>query len=118
MNKISIPKTDLHASTLALGTDYFGSTVSRDLCMELMDHYIEAGGNMIDTAESYARWLPGGEYQSEKVIGEWLRERRTRDQIVLSTKGAHPKLESMDVPRLSKAEIQADLDSSPPTPGR
>src|SRR6267142_1137226 len=70
MNKISIPKTDLHASTLALGTDYFGSTVSRDLCMELMDHYIEAGGNMIDTAESYARWLPGGEYQSEKVIGE------------------------------------------------
>jgi aryl-alcohol dehydrogenase-like predicted oxidoreductase len=112
MNKISIPKTDLHASTLALGTDYFGSTVSRDLCMELMDHYIEAGGNVIDTAESYARWLPGGEYQSEKVIGEWLRERRTRDQIVLSTKGAHPKLESMDVPRLSKAEIQADLDSS------
>ena len=80
--------------------------------MELMDHYIEAGGNVIDTAESYARWLPGGEYQSEKVIGEWLRERRTRDQIVLSTKGAHPKLESMDVPRLSKAEIQADLDSS------
>ena len=112
MNKISIPKTDLHASTLALGTDYFGSTVSRDVCMQLMDHYLEAGGNVIDTAESYARWLPGGEYQSEKVIGEWLRERRTRDQIVLSTKGAHPKLESMDVPRLSKAEIQADLDSS------
>jgi aryl-alcohol dehydrogenase-like predicted oxidoreductase len=68
MNKISIPKTDLHASTLALGTDYFGSTVSRDLCMELMDHYIEAGGNVIDTAESYARWLPGGEYQSEKAL--------------------------------------------------
>jgi aryl-alcohol dehydrogenase-like predicted oxidoreductase len=112
MNKINIPKTDLSASTLALGTDYFGSTVSRDLCMELMDRYLEAGGNVIDTAESYARWVPGGEYQSEKVIGEWLRERGTRDQIVLSTKGAHPKLESMDVPRLSKAEIEADLNSS------
>ena len=50
--------------------------------MELMDHYLEAGGNVIDTAESYACWLPGGEYQSEKVIGEWFRERGTRDQIV------------------------------------
>ena len=77
-----------------------------------MDHYLEAGGNVIDTAECYACWLPGGEHQSEKVIGEWSRERGTRDQIVLSTKGAHPKLESMDVPRLSKAEIQVDLDSS------
>jgi aryl-alcohol dehydrogenase-like predicted oxidoreductase len=112
MNKINIPKTDLYASTLALGTDYFGSTVSRDVCMELMDHYLEAGGNVIDTAESYACWVPGGEHQSENVIGEWLRERGTRDKVVLSTKGAHPKLESMEVPRLSKAEIQADLDSS------
>jgi aryl-alcohol dehydrogenase-like predicted oxidoreductase len=112
MSKINIPKTDLHASTLALGTDYFGSTVSRELSTELMDHYLGAGGNVIDTAECYACWLPGGEHQSEKVIGECLRERGTRDQIVLSTKGAHPKLESMDVPRLSKAEIQADLDSS------
>jgi aryl-alcohol dehydrogenase-like predicted oxidoreductase len=112
MNKITIAKTDLSVSPLALGTDYFGTTVSRDVCMELMDHYFEAGGNVIDTAESYACWLPGGEHQSEKVIGEWLRERGARDQIVLSTKGAHPKLESMDIPRLSKAEIEADLDSS------
>ena len=87
MNRINIPKTDLYASTLALGTDYFGTTVGRDVCMELMDHYLEAGGNVIDTAESYASWVPGGEHQSEKVIGEWLRERGTRDQIVLSTKG-------------------------------
>ena len=112
MKKIKIPKTDLVASSLALGTDYFGTTVSRDACMELMDHYLEAGGNVIDTAEGYAAWIPGGEHQSEKVIGEWLRERGTRDQIVLSTKGAHPKLESMNIPRLSKAEIEADLDSS------
>jgi aryl-alcohol dehydrogenase-like predicted oxidoreductase len=112
MNKIKIPKTDLHASPLGLGTDYFGSTVSRDQCMKLMDHYLEAGGNVIDTAEFYARWVPGGDHQSEKVIGEWLHERGTRDQVILSTKGAHPKLESMHIPRLSKREIQADLDSS------
>ena len=62
--------------------------------------------NTIDTA-AYACWVPGGEHQSEKVIGEWLRERDTRDQVVLSTKGAHPKLESMNIPRLSKAEMQS-----------
>ena len=112
MNRIKIAKTDLSVSPLALGTDYFGTTVSRDVCMELMDRYLEAGGNVIDTAESYACWVPGGEHQSEKVIGEWLRKRGTREQIVLSTKEAHPKLESMGIPRLSKAEIQADLDSS------
>jgi aryl-alcohol dehydrogenase-like predicted oxidoreductase len=67
---------------------------------------------MYGTHGPYACWVPGGEHQSEKVIGERLRECGTRDQIVLSTKGAHPKLESMDVPRLSMAEIQADLDSS------
>src|SRR5918911_815917 len=96
--------------TLVLGTDYFGSTVGRDLSMQLMDRYLEAGGNVIDTAELYARWVPGGEHQSEKVIGEWLRDRGVRDQGILSTKGAHPELETMDVPRMSKADVQADLD--------
>ena len=112
MHKRQIPRTDLRASTLALGTDYFGSTVDRETSLRLMDRYLEAGGNVIDTAELYARWVPGGEYQSERVIGEWLRDRGVRDQVILSTKGAHPKLESMEVPRMSRAEIEADLDSS------
>ena len=112
MLKTLIPRTELHASTLALGTDYFGSTVSPKESMQLMDRYLEAGGNVIDTAEMYARWLPGGDHKSETVIGEWLRDRGVRDQVILSTKGAHPNLATMNVPRLSKAEIQADLDSS------
>ncbi|MBV8100682.1 MAG: aldo/keto reductase [Verrucomicrobia bacterium] len=112
MLKVHIPKTDLVASVLGLGTDYFGSTVSRDVAMQVMDFYIEAGGNVIDTAELYARWIPGGEHQSERVIGEWLRDRRMRDRIILSTKGAHPNLDSMHIPRMSKAEIQSDLNSS------
>jgi aryl-alcohol dehydrogenase-like predicted oxidoreductase len=112
MQKLNTLKTDLTASVLVLGTDLFGSTVSRKMSMQLMDLYIDAGGNMIDTAELYARWVPGGEHQSEKVIGQWLRDRGVRDQIILSTKGAHPRLDSMHVPRMAKDEIQADLDSS------
>jgi aryl-alcohol dehydrogenase-like predicted oxidoreductase len=112
MRKLKIPKTDLQASIIVLGTDYFGSTVSRQDSMRLMDYYLEAGGNVLDTAEVYASFVPGGEHQSETVIGEWLRDRQIRDQVILSTKGAHPKLTSMDIPRMSKAEIQSDLDSS------
>lgn len=113
MRKTQIPRTNLHASTLALGTDYLGTTVSREDSMRLMDRYVEAGGNVIDTAEMYARWLPGGDHQSETVIGKWLRERPgLREQIIISTKGAHPVLTTMHIPRLSKAEIEADLDSS------
>jgi aryl-alcohol dehydrogenase-like predicted oxidoreductase len=44
MRKIKIPKTDLQASMIVLGTDYFGSTVSRQDSMHLMDYYLEAGG--------------------------------------------------------------------------
>jgi len=112
MQKVRIPKTNLDASIVVLGTDYFGSTVSRKESMELMDYYLEAGGNVLDTAESYACFVPGGDHQSETVIGEWLRDRRTRDRVIISTKGAHPRMATMHIPRMSKAEIQSDLDSS------
>jgi aryl-alcohol dehydrogenase-like predicted oxidoreductase len=52
MQKAKTPKTDLHASIIFLGTDYFGSTVSREDSMRLIDHYLEPGGNVLDTAES------------------------------------------------------------------
>ena len=112
MLKVRIPKTNLDASIVVLGTDYFGSTVGRKESMELMDYYVEAGGNVLDTAESYACFVPGGDHQSETVIGEWLRDRRTRDRVIISTKGAHPRMATMHIPRMSKAEIQSDLDSS------
>jgi aryl-alcohol dehydrogenase-like predicted oxidoreductase len=112
MQKKPLPKTDLEVSVIGLGTDYFGSTVDRKRSMEILDRYVELGGNFVDTAEVYAGWIPGGEHQSEKLIGNWLRERGGRDQLIISTKGAHPRLESMSVPRLSKEEIEADLNSS------
>jgi aryl-alcohol dehydrogenase-like predicted oxidoreductase len=112
MQKKPLPRTDLQVSVIGLGTDYFGSTLDRKLSAQILDRYVESGGNLIDTAEVYASWVPGGEHQSEKLIGEWLRERGLRGTLIISTKGAHPKLESMDVPRLSKREIESDLHSS------
>jgi len=49
--------------------------------LQILDRYVESGGNFIDTAELYARWIPGGEHQSEIFIGGWLRERGLRDAL-------------------------------------
>lgn len=112
MRTKALLRTDLRVSVIGLGTLYLGSTVDWPTSKQILDRYVEAGGNFIDTAEVYAGWIPGGEHQSEEVIGRWLREGKGRHQIVLSTKGGHPKLQSMHVPRLSKHEIESDLNSS------
>ena len=112
MRTKALPRTDLRVSVIGLGALYLGSTVDWQKSKQILDRYVEAGGNFIDTAEVYAGWIAGGEHQSEEAIGRWLRERGGRDQIVLSTKGGHPKLASMHVPRLSKQEIESDLNSS------
>jgi aryl-alcohol dehydrogenase-like predicted oxidoreductase len=108
----SIPRTDLHASVLCLGTAEFGSGIEDSISTEIVDRYVAAGGNMLDTAEIYAAWLEGGSHKSEEFLGRWLRGRGTRENLIISTKGAHPRLNSMDTPRMSKREVESDLDSS------
>jgi hypothetical protein len=78
----------------------------------IIDCYIDAGGNVLDTAEVYAEWVPGGSHRSEEFLGGWLRKHKSRDGLILSTKGAHPRLDSMDKPRMSKKEVEFDLNSS------
>jgi aryl-alcohol dehydrogenase-like predicted oxidoreductase len=89
-----------------------GSTIDRDTSFKLLDLYVEQGGNFIDTANVYANWLPIEKSKSEKTIGQWLRERGCREQIILATKGAHPELDTMHVPRMSRADIEQDLNES------
>ena len=88
-----IPHTTLEASVLCLGTAEFGSVVEDSLSESIIDRYIEAGGKVLDTAEVYAAWIPGGAHRSEDFLGRWLRKRKSRDGLILSTKGAHPRLE-------------------------
>ena len=106
-----IPRTDLEASVLCLGTAEFGSVVEYSLSETIIDRYVGAGGNVLDTAEVYAAWLPGGSHRSEEVLGQWLRN-RNRNGLILSTKGAHPRLDSMDKPRMSRKDVESDLNSS------
>lgn len=72
---------------LCLGGNVFGWTADREQSFAVLDAYFEAGGNFIDTADSYSQWLPGHRGgESERIIGEWLKSRGVRDQMVVATK--------------------------------
>lgn len=112
MQQRLLPKTDLSVSELCLGSVNFGMPLSQVDSFALMDAFIDAGGNLLDTARVYADWLPGGANISESTIGTWQKQRGNRDKIILSTKGGHPRLNTMHISRLSPADIQADIEAS------
>lgn len=74
------------SSPIALGTAGFGTGVTKEDAFQLLDAYVAAGGNHVDTAHDYASWVPGGAGASELTIGEWLRKSGARDRIFLATK--------------------------------
>jgi aryl-alcohol dehydrogenase-like predicted oxidoreductase len=108
----TIPKTDLSVSAIALGTAEFGAGISLDGSFELLDRYLELGGNLIDTAKVYSDWVEGEKSRSEKLIGRWLATSGRRDSVVISTKGAHPDLATMGIGRLKREDIVADCEGS------
>ncbi|MGP9722959.1 aldo/keto reductase [Corynebacterium sp. AOP40-9SA-29] len=85
--RITIPGTDLEVTPLNLGGNTFGWTSDTEESFAVLDAFLAAGGNFIDTADMYSQWgegHSGGE--SETVLGQWLAERGNRDQVVLATK--------------------------------
>lgn len=95
------------ASVIALGTMDFGGRIDAEQAFDFMDAYREIGGNFIDTARMYGDFAAGVWGGSEAVIGRWMSARRNRGDIVLSTKGAHPKQKG--VGRLNCEDVFDDL---------
>lgn len=112
MQSQKIPRTTLAPSVICLGTGDLGGAISRQDSFAILDEFLRAGGNFIDTAKVYSDWRPGERSVSEKTIGAWLKARGVRDQVILATKGAHPDLAAMHIPRCSPPEILSDLESS------
>src|SRR5918911_3511037 len=75
-------RSDLDVFPISLGGNVFGWTADEQESFAVLDAYVEAGGNFIDTANSYL--VKGGE--SETIIGRWMRERGNRDDLVVATK--------------------------------
>jgi len=89
--------TDLEIAPLVLGGNVFGWTADKETSFAILDAFLEAGFNAVDTADVYNRYAPGmvgGE--SETVIGEWMKDRGVRDRIVVITKGGLPMGEGME----------------------
>lgn len=107
MNRI--PRTDIDVFPLNLGGNTFGWTSDREASFAVLDAFVAAGGDLIDTADLYSMWAEGNEGgESEKIIGEWLTERGNRDQVVIATKvGGLPAR-----PGLSAENVDAALNES------
>ncbi len=86
MKKLRLGSTAIEVSQLGLGCVNFGTTVSEDLSFQLMDTYVDNGGNFFDTANNYAVWNGGNGRESERAIGAWLKATGNRDKVVLATK--------------------------------
>ncbi|MDG0808179.1 aldo/keto reductase [Cohnella rhizosphaerae] len=112
IRKRPIPGIGQPCSVIVLGGVPLGTRLDERQSMRLMDFYADAGGNMVDTAEVYGNWVPGKTNASEIVIGKWMKSRGNRDRMLVTTKGGHPDLGSMNVSRLHAADIRADAEGS------
>ncbi len=108
----TMPGTDLELSLISLGTVPLGGDVDEQQAFRLLDTYAELGGNFVDTAAVYSDWLGQGNRVAETRIGRWLQSRGMADQMIVATKGAHPRLETMGRPRLSRQDILDDARRS------
>jgi len=80
-------RSGLSIAPLMFGGNVFGWTADRETTFRLLDAFVAAGFNAIDTAEAYSSWVPGHKGgESEALIGEWLEKSGKRDQVVIATK--------------------------------
>lgn len=87
MQKRTLGRTDLEIAPLVFGGNVFGWTADEKTSFDLLDRFVDAGFNAIDTADVYSRWVPGNSGgESETIIGNWLKARRNRDKVVIITK--------------------------------
>ena len=98
----SIGQSDLHVFPLAISGNVFGWTAGAGAVDDILDTYAELGGNFIDTADAYAAG------RSEIMIGNWMRDRHNRDEIVVATKVG----KSADNPGVSAQAITRAVNAS------
>lgn len=85
--KRQLGKSGIEVAPLAFGGNVFGWTVDTATSFKLLDTFVDAGFNLIDTADVYSAWVPGNQGgESETIIGKWLQQRGNREKVVIATK--------------------------------
>ena len=95
--RVKVGNSDLTVFPLVLGGNTFGWTSDEATSRKVLDEYVEAGGNFIDTADVYSAWAPGNAGgESEIILGRWLAVRGNRDNVVIATKvSEHPQYKGL-----------------------
>ena len=87
MEMCRLGRSELSVSPLCFGGNVFGWTADEAASFRLLDAFLDAGFNFVDTADVYSAWKPGNRGgESEAIIGRWMRERGNRDRVIVATK--------------------------------
>jgi aryl-alcohol dehydrogenase-like predicted oxidoreductase len=87
MEQRRLGQSSLHIAPLAFGGNVFGWTTDESTSFALLDAFVAAGFNFIDSADVYSRWHPGNQGgESEVILGKWLKARGNRDKVIVATK--------------------------------
>lgn len=87
MLKRKLGNSGLEVAPLAFGGNVFGWTIDEEMSFKLLDAFMRAGFNLIDTADVYSNWAEGNQGgESETIIGRWLKRTGKRDSVVIATK--------------------------------
>ncbi len=87
MERRKLGRSELQVSPLCLGGNVFGWTADEATSSKLLDAFVDAGGNFVDTADVYSKWIPGHHGgESETVLGNWFRSSGKRHQVILASK--------------------------------
>lgn len=106
-------RTGLKVSALCLGTMQFGWTTDEATAYTVMDAFVAAGGNFLDTADIYSNWVPGNPGGiAEQIIGRWMRQRGNRHDLLIATKGRGRMWPGPNGEGLSRVHLMRAVDDS------
>jgi aryl-alcohol dehydrogenase-like predicted oxidoreductase len=106
-------RSGLKVSALCLGGNTFGWTTDQKASETVLDAYMEAGGNFIDTADVYARWVSGNKGgESETALGIWMAARKNRQAVIMATKVCGPMGTGPNDAGLSRQHIMQGVEAS------
>lgn len=105
----ALGRSTLQIKPIAFGGNVFGWSADEKTSFALLDAFVDAGFNLIDTADVYSSWVPGNNGgESETIIGKWLARSGKREQVLIATKVA----KWAERPGLSPSNISAAVDDS------
>lgn len=113
LNRRRIGKTELEVAPLSFGCNVIGWTADRAMSFRLLDAFVDAGFNLIDTADVYPIWHPGNVGgESESIIGEWIKSSGKREKIVIATKVGMKMRPELGCESLSRDYIIKSVEGS------